>query len=52
MYNYTETECSKTKELRAHCKFINRIGQEVNSESIRLHLIAGKKKKLLFKAFK
>ncbi|XP_065537851.1 adhesion G protein-coupled receptor F5 [Lathamus discolor] len=42
MCNYTETECSETKELRAHCKFINRIGQEVNSESIRLHLIADK----------
>ncbi|KFQ54850.1 putative G-protein coupled receptor 116, partial [Nestor notabilis] len=42
MYNYTETECSKKKELSAHCKFINRIGQEVNSESIRLHLIADK----------
>ncbi|KFP53686.1 putative G-protein coupled receptor 116, partial [Cathartes aura] len=38
MYNYTETECSKEKELTAYCKFINRIGQKVNSESIRLHL--------------
>ncbi|NWR61475.1 AGRF5 protein, partial [Bucorvus abyssinicus] len=38
MYNYTETECKK-KELTAYCKFINRIGQGVNSESIRLHLI-------------
>ncbi|KAM9273940.1 adhesion G protein-coupled receptor F5 [Cariama cristata] len=42
MYNYTETECSKEKELTAYCKFINRIGQEVNSESIRLHLIPDK----------
>ncbi|NXF36947.1 AGRF5 protein, partial [Nyctibius bracteatus] len=42
MYNYTETECSKEKELTAYCKFINRIGQEVNSESIRLHLVPDK----------
>ncbi|NXJ93447.1 AGRF5 protein, partial [Corythaixoides concolor] len=41
-YNYTETECSKEKELRAYCRFINRIGQEVNSESIRLHLVSDK----------
>ncbi|XP_059684951.1 adhesion G protein-coupled receptor F5 [Gavia stellata] len=40
-YNYTETECSEGKELTAYCKFINRVGQEVNSESIRLHLIHG-----------
>ncbi|NXI42476.1 AGRF5 protein, partial [Galbula dea] len=39
MYKYTETECGKKKELTAYCKFANRIGQEVNSESIRLHLI-------------
>lgn len=39
VYNYTETECSKKKELTAYCKFTNRIGQEVNSESIRLHPI-------------
>ncbi|KFW12153.1 putative G-protein coupled receptor 116, partial [Fulmarus glacialis] len=42
MYNYTEAECSKEKELTAYCKFTNRIGQEVNSESIRLHLIPDK----------
>ncbi|NXJ82035.1 AGRF5 protein, partial [Trogon melanurus] len=43
-YNYTETECCENKELTAYCKFTNRIGQEVNSEIIRLHLITGKKK--------
>ncbi|NXX74062.1 AGRF5 protein, partial [Urocolius indicus] len=43
MYNYIETECSKEKELTAYFKFINRIGQKVNSDSIRLHLISGKK---------
>ncbi|KFV12020.1 putative G-protein coupled receptor 116, partial [Tauraco erythrolophus] len=42
VYNYTETECSKEKELRAYCRFINRIGQEVSSKSIRLHLISDK----------
>ncbi|KAM9297319.1 adhesion G protein-coupled receptor F5 [Morus bassanus] len=42
MYNYTETECSKEEELMAYCKFINRIGQKVNSRSIRLHPIPGK----------
>ncbi|XP_009556734.2 adhesion G protein-coupled receptor F5 isoform X1 [Cuculus canorus] len=42
VYNYTETECSK-KEYKTHCKFINRIGQEVNSEWIKLHLISDKK---------
>ncbi|NXT87768.1 AGRF5 protein, partial [Anhinga rufa] len=41
MYNYTETECNK-EELMAHCKFINSIGQKVNSSSIRLHLIPGR----------
>ncbi|NXG71112.1 AGRF5 protein, partial [Baryphthengus martii] len=44
MYNYTETECRKREELVAYCKFVNRIGQEVNSENIKLHLISGKKK--------
>ncbi|NXL87030.1 AGRF5 protein, partial [Alectura lathami] len=38
-YNYTETKCMKKEELTAYCKFINSIGQEVNSESIRLRLI-------------
>ncbi|NXH65590.1 AGRF5 protein, partial [Hydrobates tethys] len=42
MYNYTETECNKEEELTANCTFINRIGQKVNSENIRLHLIPGK----------
>ncbi|NXS65318.1 AGRF5 protein, partial [Pandion haliaetus] len=42
MYNYTETECNKEKELTAYCKFINRIRQKVNSENIRLHLIPDK----------
>ncbi|NXR00623.1 AGRF5 protein, partial [Sagittarius serpentarius] len=39
--NYTETDCSKEKELIAYCKFINRIGQKVNSENMSLHLIPG-----------
>ncbi|NXW10030.1 AGRF5 protein, partial [Fregetta grallaria] len=42
MYNYTETECNKNKEFTAYCKFINRIGQKVNSENIRLYLIPDK----------
>lgn len=44
MYNYTETECSNKSKLKAHCKFINRIGDKVNSRSIKLRLISGKKK--------
>ncbi|NWV02443.1 AGRF5 protein, partial [Ptilonorhynchus violaceus] len=43
MYNHTEKECSKEKEFVAFCKFINRIGQGVNSEHIRLHLVPGEK---------
>ncbi|NXB07861.1 AGRF5 protein, partial [Cnemophilus loriae] len=43
MYNHTENECNKEKEFMAYCKFINRIGQGVDSERIRLHLIPGKK---------
>ncbi|XP_072711671.1 adhesion G protein-coupled receptor F5 [Ciconia boyciana] len=42
MYNYTETECSKEKKVTAYCKFINHIGQKVNSATIRLHLIPDK----------
>ncbi|KAM6324419.1 adhesion G protein-coupled receptor F5 [Aegotheles albertisi] len=42
IFNYTETECSKEKELTAYCKVINSIGQEVSSEKIRLHLIPDK----------
>ncbi|NWH51373.1 AGRF5 protein, partial [Fregata magnificens] len=42
MYNYTQTECSKQKEFTAYYKFINRIGQEVTSENISLHLISDK----------
>ncbi|XP_076188780.1 adhesion G protein-coupled receptor F5 isoform X2 [Aptenodytes patagonicus] len=42
MYNYTETECSNKSELKAHCKFINRIGDKVNSNSITLRLISDK----------
>ncbi|NWI86640.1 AGRF5 protein, partial [Pitta sordida] len=42
MYNYTERDCSEEKELRAYCKFINSIGQGVDSEHIRLHLIPDK----------
>ncbi|XP_051470292.1 adhesion G protein-coupled receptor F5 isoform X2 [Apus apus] len=37
-YNYTEKECGKDN-LTAYCKFINRLGQEVNSENISLNLI-------------
>ncbi|NXG95699.1 AGRF5 protein, partial [Loxia leucoptera] len=43
MYNHTEKECNKEKEFVAYCKFVNRIGQGVDSEHIRLHLIPGKK---------
>ncbi|NXR89964.1 AGRF5 protein, partial [Hypocryptadius cinnamomeus] len=42
-YNHTEKECNEEKEVVAYCKFINRIGQAVDSEHIRLHLIPGKK---------
>ncbi|NXO69535.1 AGRF5 protein, partial [Phainopepla nitens] len=44
MYNHTEKECNKEKVFVAYCKFINRIGQGVDSEHIRLHLIPGKEK--------
>ncbi|XP_041888762.1 adhesion G protein-coupled receptor F5 isoform X1 [Corvus kubaryi] len=43
MYNHTEKECKKEKEVVAYCKFINHIGQGVDSEHMRLHLIPGKK---------
>ncbi|XP_039577510.1 adhesion G protein-coupled receptor F5 [Passer montanus] len=43
MYNHTEKECNKEKEFMAYCKFINRIGQGVNSEHMKLHLVPGKK---------
>ncbi|NXO32645.1 AGRF5 protein, partial [Cisticola juncidis] len=43
MYNHTEKECNKEQDLAAHCRFINRIGQKVDSENITLHLIPGKK---------
>ncbi|NWV47246.1 AGRF5 protein, partial [Daphoenositta chrysoptera] len=43
VHNHTEKECNKEKELVAYCKFINRIGQRVDSEHMRLHLIQGKK---------
>ncbi|NWS09407.1 AGRF5 protein, partial [Motacilla alba] len=42
-YNHTEKECNKEKDIQAHCKFVNRIGQGVDSEHITLHLIPGKK---------
>ncbi|KFQ19388.1 putative G-protein coupled receptor 116, partial [Mesitornis unicolor] len=42
MYNYTETEC-KEEELTAYCRFTNRIGHSVISESIRLFLIPDNK---------
>ncbi|KAF1608413.1 Adhesion G protein-coupled receptor F5, partial [Eudyptes chrysolophus] len=42
MYNYTETECSNKSELKAHCKFISRTGDKVNSHNITLHLISDK----------
>ncbi|NXG63818.1 AGRF5 protein, partial [Hemiprocne comata] len=44
-YNYTETECGK-EELTAYCKFVTHIKKGVNSESIRLNLIPGKKKEV------
>ncbi|NXI81804.1 AGRF5 protein, partial [Rhipidura dahli] len=43
MYNHTEKECNKEKEIVAYCKFINHIGQKVDSEHVRLSLIPGKK---------
>ncbi|NXA72678.1 AGRF5 protein, partial [Thryothorus ludovicianus] len=43
MYNHTEKECNKEKEFMACCKFINDIGQRVDSEHIRMHLIPDKK---------
>lgn len=43
IYNHTEKECNKDKWLVAYCKFTNCIGQTVNSEHIKLHLIPGKK---------
>ncbi|NXM65235.1 AGRF5 protein, partial [Serilophus lunatus] len=42
MYNYTGKDCIEEKELTAYCKFINSIGQGVDSEHIRLHLIPDK----------
>ncbi|NXI03705.1 AGRF5 protein, partial [Pachycephala philippinensis] len=44
MYNHTEKECNEEKEVVAYCKFINRIGQGVNSEHMRLRVIPGKNK--------
>ncbi|NWT10726.1 AGRF5 protein, partial [Vireo altiloquus] len=44
MYNHTEKECNKEKEVVAYCKFINGIEQGVDSEHMRLHLIPGKNK--------
>ncbi|XP_074676290.1 adhesion G protein-coupled receptor F5 isoform X2 [Strix aluco] len=41
-YNYIETECNKEHELKAYCKFINQIEQEVKSEDITLHVILAK----------
>ncbi|NWW38053.1 AGRF5 protein, partial [Panurus biarmicus] len=41
-YNHTEKECNKDS-MEAYCKFINRIGQGVDSEHISLYLIPGKK---------
>ncbi|NXN24409.1 AGRF5 protein, partial [Nycticryphes semicollaris] len=46
MYNYTETECRKDKNFTAHCKFINSIGQNVNSKNITLNAVSGKTKKV------
>ncbi|XP_005521874.1 PREDICTED: adhesion G protein-coupled receptor F5 [Pseudopodoces humilis] len=43
MYNHMENECNEDKEFVAYCKFINRIGKEVDSEHVRLHLIPAKK---------
>ncbi|NXQ21238.1 AGRF5 protein, partial [Peucedramus taeniatus] len=43
MYDHTEEDCDQEKEFVAYCKFTNDIGQAVDSEHIRLHLIPGKK---------
>ncbi|XP_005044381.1 PREDICTED: adhesion G protein-coupled receptor F5 [Ficedula albicollis] len=43
MYNHTHKECNKDEEFVAYCKFINRIGEGVDSEHIRLQLIPEKK---------
>ncbi|NXD86080.1 AGRF5 protein, partial [Halcyon senegalensis] len=42
-YNYNETDCKKEKDIKAYCKFVNSVGQEVKSENITLHLIPGMK---------
>ncbi|NXK47933.1 AGRF5 protein, partial [Chauna torquata] len=42
-YNYTETECTENKNLTAYYKFINSIGQWVDSRSIQLKLIPDNK---------
>ncbi|NXV03425.1 AGRF5 protein, partial [Cettia cetti] len=44
IYNHTEKECNEEKNFEAYCRFINRIGQKVDSEYIRLQLIPGKEK--------
>lgn len=44
IYNHTEKECNKEKAFEAYCRFMNRIGQGVDSEHIRLHLMPGKEK--------
>ncbi|NXP28831.1 AGRF5 protein, partial [Scytalopus superciliaris] len=41
-YNYTESDCSKEKELTAFCRFKNSLQQGVDSEHIKLHLIPDK----------
>ncbi|NXX28388.1 AGRF5 protein, partial [Nicator chloris] len=46
MYNHTEKDCNKKNGIVAYCRFINRIGQSVDSENITLHLIPGKEKKI------
>ncbi|NXN90857.1 AGRF5 protein, partial [Rhinopomastus cyanomelas] len=42
-HNYMETECGGQSELMAHCRFVNRVGQGVNSESIRLQPVPDEK---------
>ncbi|NWZ61635.1 AGRF5 protein, partial [Acrocephalus arundinaceus] len=45
VYNHTEKECKEDPvDLVAYCRFVNRIGQRVDSERISLHLLPGKEK--------
>ncbi|NWV01110.1 AGRF5 protein, partial [Upupa epops] len=43
VYNYTEPECSEQNSFTAYCRFVNRVGQGVNSDSMRLQVIPDEK---------